>query len=164
MIDIRNYPSEFVVFALGGRLVREKTPFARFTHGDPGNPGAFTWTPPLEIAPIAPAYEGKVVILVDEVSISQAEYTAMALRAGPNAVVIGCTTAGTDGNISLISLPGGLRTLISGIGVFYPDKTPTQRVAIVPDIVVTPMIDGIREGRDEILERALRYILDPETD
>lgn len=164
VIDIRNYPSEFVVFALGGHLVREKTPFARFTKGDLSNPGVFAWTPPVELTPAALSYEGKVAILVDEVSISQAEYTAMAFRAGPNARVVGSTTAGADGNISPIPLPGGLRTSISGIGVFYPDKTPTQRMGIVPDIVVTPTIDGIREGRDEVLEQALRYILGPEAD
>ncbi len=162
VIDIRNYPSEFVVFALGSRLVEEPTPFARFTVGDLDNPGAFTWTQPLSLHPQTPGYRGKVAILVDEVSISQAEYTAMALRAGPQAVVVGSTTAGADGNVSRIPLPGGLWTMISGIGVFYPDKTPTQRVGIVPDIVVTPTIDGIREGRDEVLEEALRHILGPD--
>jgi C-terminal processing protease CtpA/Prc len=49
--------------------------------------------------------------------------------------------------------------MISGIGVFYPDKKPTQRVGIVPDIEVRPTIAGIRAGRDEVLERGLRVIL-----
>ena len=49
--------------------------------------------------------------------------------------------------------------MISGIGVFYPDKRPTQRVGIVPDIEVRPTIAGIRAGRDEVLEEALRQIL-----
>ncbi|MGA2038952.1 MAG: hypothetical protein ABSH42_06715 [Bryobacteraceae bacterium] len=53
-----------------------------------------------------------------------------AFRASPNAFVIGSTTAGADGNVSQIPLPGGQRTMISGIGVFYPDKRPTQRVGI----------------------------------
>lgn len=167
VIDIRNYPSEFVVFALGGRLVDTRTPFAQFTVGDLSNPGAFVWKPPAELEPIGPRYEGKVAILVDETSLSQAEYTAMALRAGPNAVVIGSTTSGADGNVSRIPLPGGIHTAISGIGVFYPDKTPTQRVGIIPDVFVAPTIEGIREGRDEVLEAALRHILgsrsDPET-
>lgn len=99
------------------------------------------------------------MILVDEVSQSQAEYTAMALRSASGAVVIGSTTAGADGNVSQIPLPGGLPTMISGIGVFYPDKTPTQQVGIVPNIEVGPTIDGIRAGRDEVLEAALRQIL-----
>jgi C-terminal processing protease CtpA/Prc len=164
VIDIRNYPADFVVFTLGGRLVDENTPFARFTVGDLSSPGAFTWTPPLEITPQAPGYDGIVAVLVDEVSISNAEYTAMALRAGPRAVVVGSTTAGADGNVSQIPLPGGLSTMISGIGVFYPDKTPTQRIGIVPDIVAKPTVVGIRQGRDEVLEAALRHILGPEAD
>lgn len=49
--------------------------------------------------------------------------------------------------------------MISGIGVFYPDKRPTQRVGIVLDIEARPTIQGIRSGRDEVLEVALREIL-----
>lgn len=164
VIDIRNYPSEFMVFDLGSRLIDEPTPFVRFTRGDPANPGAFVWTDPLEIEPQLPGYSGKVVVLVDESSISQAEYTAMALRAGPRSVVVGSTTAGADGNVSRIPLPGGLQTMISGIGVFYPDKTPTQRIGIVPDIEARPTAEGIREGRDEVLEAAIRHILGVDTD
>jgi C-terminal processing protease CtpA/Prc len=159
VIDIRNYPSEFMVFALGGHLVSTPTEFARFTHADPANPGAFVWTPPLSIQPVEPHFEGKVVILVDEVSQSQAEYTTMAFRAAPGAIVVGSTTAGADGNVSPIALPGGLSTMISGIGVFYPDRTPTQRVGIVPDVVVRPTIAGIRAGRDEVLEEGVTRAL-----
>ena len=53
--------------------------------------------------------------------------------------------------------------MISGLGVFYPDKRPTQRVGIVPDVEVKPTVAGIRAGRDEVLEEALRRILGPET-
>ena len=61
--------------------------------------------------------------------------------------------------MSQIVLPGGLRTMISGIGVFYPDQTPTQRIGIIPDVISRPTIAGIRAGRDEVLEEALRQIL-----
>ena len=158
IIDIRNYPSEFMVFALGSLLMDKETPFARFTSPDLVNPGAFHMNPPLTLAPATPHYTGKIVILVDEVSQSQAEYTTMAFRASPNAYVIGSTTAGADGNVSSIPLPGGQRTMISGIGVFYPDKRPTQRVGILPDLEVKPTIAGIRAGRDELLEAAMRHI------
>jgi hypothetical protein len=159
IIDIRNYPSDFMVFALGSLLVTEETPFARFTIGDAATPGAFHWIPPVYISPQKPHYSGKVVILVDEVSISQSEYTTMAFRSVPGALVVGSTTAGADGNVSPFPLPGGLNTMISGIGVFYPDKKPTQRIGIIPDILVKPTMTGIREGRDEILETALRQVL-----
>jgi C-terminal processing protease CtpA/Prc len=99
-----------------------------------------------------------VVILINEISQSQAEYTTMAFRSAPNVTVIGSTTAGADGNVSPISLPGNIRTMISGLGVYYPDGTQTQRVGILPDIEVKPTIEGIREGRDELLEKAMEII------
>lgn len=159
VVDIRNYPSVFMVFELGKHLMSAPTPFVRFTVGDLTNPGAFKWTPPLSITPEAPRYEGRVVILVDEISQSQAEYTAMALRAAPGALVVGSTTAGADGNVSSIRLPGGLYTMISGIGIFYPDRTPTQQIGIVPDLVVRPTIEGIRTRHDEVLEAAIEKVL-----
>ena len=56
-------------------------------------------------------------------------------------------------------MPGGVEMLISRTGVFYPDKRTTQRVGIVPDMVTVPTLKGVREGCDEVLERAVRYIL-----
>jgi hypothetical protein len=162
VIDIRNYPSEFVVFAIGNLLADRTTPFAQFTALDLEHPGVFRWAGVPRLEPQQPHYSGKVVVLVDEVSQSQAEYTTMAYRAA-GAIVVGSTTAGADGNVSQIPLPGGLRTMISGLGVFYPDKRPTQRVGIVPDVTVRPTIAGIRAGRDEVLEEALHQILGRDT-
>jgi hypothetical protein len=159
IIDIRNYPSEFMVFALGQKLVEKETAFVRFTTLDLSNPGAFYWGDPLSLTPEQPLYAGKVAILVDEVSISQSEYTTMAFRASPHAVVVGSITAGADGNVSPFLLPGGMQTMISGIGVFYPNQKPTQRIGIVPDVKVEPTIAGIKNGRDEVLEEALRQVL-----
>jgi hypothetical protein len=162
VIDLRNYPSAFLAFALAGALVERETPFARFTIADLSNPGAFCWGKEVSLVPQKLRFDGKVVVLVDEVTVSSAEYSAMAFRAAPRVTVIGGTTAGADGNVSAITLPGGLRSRFSGIGVFYPDKRPTQRVGIVPDIEVRPTIAGVREGRDELLEEALRRILGPD--
>jgi C-terminal processing protease CtpA/Prc len=159
VIDIRNYPSAFLVFELGQHLVKDSTAFVTFTTGDTRNPGAFGWSEPLSVTPEKPYFEGKVAILVDEVTQSSAEYTTMAFRARPGTVVVGSTTAGADGNVSAIPLPGGLRTMISGIGVFYPNHRPTQRVGIAPDVVIRPTIAGIRAGRDEVLEAAILRVL-----
>jgi hypothetical protein len=164
IVDIRNYPAEFVVFALGQLLVDRPTAFAAFTGSDLADPGAFWFRPGAMLQPRSPRYEGRVAVLVDESSISQAEYTAMALRSAPGAVVVGSTTAGADGNVSGIMLPGGLQTGISGIGVFYPDHSPTQRVGIVPDLEVRPTRAGIIAGRDEVLEAAIGHLLGPEAD
>ncbi len=161
IIDIRNYPSEFVVFSLGQLLVAERTPIANFTSPDLANPGAFYCCGTPFLVPQQPRYNGKVVILIDEVSQSQAEYTTMAFRNAPGAVVIGSTTAGADGNVSNIPLPGAQSSLISGLGVYYPDGRPTQRIGILPDIELRPTLAGIREGRDELIEAAIRVIRQP---
>ncbi len=160
IIDIRNYPATFVPFKLGSYFVSSSAPFVKFTQGNTNNPGEFTFTENLEIKSTEKPYGGKVMVLVNEFSQSQAEYTAMAFRAGINTTIIGSTTAGADGNVSAILLPGGLRTMISGIGVYYPNGQETQRIGIIPDIEVTPTIKGIREGRDELLEKAVELILD----
>jgi len=155
IIDIRNYPSTFVPFELGSYFISSKTPFAQFTRPNVDNPGEFNMTDGTKIPPDGNRYRGKLVVLVNELSQSQAEYTAMAFRAGDNTTIVGSTTAGADGNVSVIYLPGGLRTMISGIGVYYPDGTETQRVGIVPDVEVRPTIKGIRQGRDEVLEAGI---------
>jgi C-terminal processing protease CtpA/Prc len=47
---------------------------------------------------------------------------------------------------------------ISGVGIYYPDGTQTQRIGIMPDILIEPTIEGIRQGRDELLEKAIELI------
>ena len=158
IIDLRDYPSDFPIYTLGSMLVTDPTPFAWFTHADIANPGAFHWWEVVQLTPSAPHYSGQVVILVDETTQSSAEFHAMAFRAVPGAIVIGSTTAGADGDVSTVPIPGGLSSCISGLGVFYPDQRPTQRVGIVPDIWVTPTIAGLRAGRDELIEAAIGYI------
>ncbi len=48
--------------------------------------------------------------------------------------------------------------MISGIEVYYPNGKETQRIGIVPDIEVKPTIQGIKDGRNELLEKAIKLI------
>ena len=159
IIDLRSYPSDFIVFSLGEYLMPKPTSFVKFSSGSVTTPGFFTFTEELKVGKEnSDHYKGKVVILINETTQSQAEYTTMAFRKAPRATVIGSTTAGADGNVSQFFLPGGISTMISGIGVYYPDGKETQRIGIVPDIVVKPTIKGIRQGKDEPLEKAIEII------
>ena len=47
---------------------------------------------------------------------------------------------------------------ISGIGVYYPDGTETQRKGVRIDKVIYPTLAVITAGRDELLEEAIRII------
>lgn len=161
IVDLRCYPTDAIAFSFGPMLLPEAKPFVKFTVGNPQTPGLFTWLPELKIGKTNPDnYKGKVIVIVNENTVSHSEYTAMAFSAASNVTVIGSTTAGADGNVSPIALPGGLRTGISGIGVYYPDGRETQQIGIVPKVEVKPTIAGISAGRDEPLEKALQLIND----
>jgi C-terminal processing protease CtpA/Prc len=99
-----------------------------------------------------------VAILVNQETHSLAEFTVMNLRTVPQAIVVGSQTSGADGEVSEIQLPGGLTTHFSGQAWFYPDGRPTQRVGIVPDVVITPTVRGLQEGRDEVLDAAAQLL------
>jgi C-terminal processing protease CtpA/Prc len=159
IIDLRCYPSDFIVFSLGKYLMPKPTGFVKFTFGSIENPGKFSFSEILKVREDNNNYfKGKIIILINETTLSQAEYTAMALRVAPKSTVLGSTTAGADGDFSRIILPGNIRTGISGIGVYYPDGTETQRVGIIPDIELKPTIEGIKNERDELLEMAIELI------
>jgi hypothetical protein len=158
IVDMRCYPSDFMPFTFGEYIKNGKAPFVRFTRPSLEKPGYFAILQTLGIRPPARAYKGKVVVIVDETSQSNAEYTTMAFQSSTNVTVIGSTTAGADGNVSYITLPGDLRTGISGIGVLYPDGSESQQVGVKIDKVVKPTIAGVKAGKDELLEEAVRMI------
>lgn len=160
IIDIRNYPRESTIFMLSEYLLSSQVEFVKFTIGSVKHPGGFYWRhsiPKIGRSNENP-YKGKVIILVNELTQSHAEYVAMALRTVKNSSIVGSTTAGSNGNLSRIVLPGNIRTFISGIGVYYPDGRETQRVGIIPDIMVEPTINGIHRKEDEVLNRAIDMI------
>jgi hypothetical protein len=160
IVDMRCYPSDFMPFTFGNYIKQSNTPFVKFTTGQLTVPGAFTFGELLNNGGSGgDFYKGKVVVIVNATSQSQAEYTTMAFQSSPNVKVIGSTTAGADGNVSRITLPGGIATMISGIGVFYPDGTPTQRVGVKIDKVIKPTLKGVLDGRDELLDAAKEMIL-----
>jgi C-terminal processing protease CtpA/Prc len=159
VIDQRNYPGEFVATYLPGFFLTQPVTFAKFTQRDPTCPGRFLWQPPDTLKPKGAApYPGRVVVLVNEKSRSLAEFTAMAFQATPHGTLLGSQTAGADGNATPITLPGGLKTLMTGIGAYYPDGRETQRVGLAIDVPVRPTVAGLRAGRDELLDRALKLI------
>lgn len=159
IIDYRCYPNEMIIDTLSDFLFPHPVSFAKMTYCTFTTPGLFRFTDDeLQGRENPQHYRGKIVIIVNERTQSEAEFNTMALRIAPQAIVLGSRTAGADGNAAYIDLPGGIKTLISGTGIYYPDGRETQRVGIIPDIEVHPTIQGIREGRDELMEAAIEHI------
>ncbi len=158
IFDVRNYPNG-TLYAIANFLNADRKPFAKFTKPDISYPGIFRYTSPIKCGRKNNSpYRGKVILLFNEVSQSHAEFTLMALQTAPNVISIGSQTAGADGNVSLITFPGNYKTYMTGIGVYYSDGRETQRVGIVPDIEVKPTINGLRLGKDEVLQKAIEII------
>jgi C-terminal processing protease CtpA/Prc len=55
-------------------------------------------------------------------------------------------------------LPGNLAVSFSGHNVRHADGRQLQRVGIQPTIKVAPTIQGLVDGRDEILDAAVKFL------
>ncbi|KIC03805.1 peptidase S41 [Flavobacterium sp. JRM] len=157
IFDMRNYPNG-TYEEIANFLNAHEENFAIYTYPDFSYPGRFKWTEGTNCGTEnKDNYKGKVIVLLNEDSMSQAEWTAMCFQTAGNTTIIGSQTAGADGNVTELDFKE-FHTRYSGVGVYYPDKRETQRIGIVPDIEVKPTIEGIQKGKDEVLDRALVFI------
>lgn len=154
IFDIRNYPNGTLWYIVN-YLYNSSINIANFTTPDIAYPGRLYWHYEYIGNGASTTYQGNIIILFDERTLSQAEYTCMGLEQFNDAFKIGSTTAAADGNVSAIYLPGTIYTMATFLGTYYPDYTPTQRVGIIPDYEILPTIQGVKEGRDEVMEFAL---------
>lgn len=161
IVDLRQYPSADLYEPLAEYIMPHSVTFAKLAHPDQQFPGRFYMTEPSPYIcgrENPDYYKSKIVILVNEETLSSAEFSTMALREAPNATVIGSPSIGADGNVATITLPGNVSTRFTSKGVYTPSGGQTQRIGLQPDIVCKPTIAGIAEGRDELLETAIHYI------
>jgi C-terminal processing protease CtpA/Prc len=157
IFDMRNYPRETYA-EIANFLNPKENKFAIYTYPYLKYPGRYIWVEGTNGGTENKNnYKGKVIVLLNEESMSQTEWTAMCFQTAGNTTIIGSQTAGADGNVFEFDFKR-FHTGFSGIGVYYPDRKETQRIGIVPDIEIKPTIKGIQEGKDEVLDRALVFI------
>ena len=108
--------------------------------------------------PKGAVYKGKVVVLINEDAISQAEHTCLFFEAATNVTFIGSATNGANGDVTNLVLPGAIYVTFSGHDVRHADGRQLQRLGIQPHIKVEPTPKGIREGCDEVFEAAVKYL------
>ncbi len=117
-----------------------------------------TFLQPPAAGPACALYTGRVAVLIDDRAISQSEHTCLFLEAAAGATFVGAPTHGSNGDITVMRLPGGLRMSFTGQAVRHADGRQLQQLGIQPTIPAAPTIAGVRAGRDEVLERAVRWI------
>ncbi|MCL2703710.1 MAG: S41 family peptidase [Defluviitaleaceae bacterium] len=174
IIDYRQYPADSISHTLPQYVMEYQQPAVIVSIPNPVIPGAFIYqhvsSPPVlgshASAEFVPPdwenpdnYKKPIVLLMDELSMSNPEYAVMLLRAAPNVVVMGSNSTGADGNIVWLPLPRMDRMAFTGLGVFTPEGGQTQRIGLTPDIYVERTVQGVKEGRDELMEAAIRYII-----
>lgn len=158
IFDIRNYPRG-TAEDISNFLNSKETKDILLTIPDSTYIGRFKWKGPRPCGyENKNNYKGKVVVLVNEETGSQSEEMTMSFQTADDATVIGSQTAGADGNVSNFEVINHVFTRFTGCGVYYPDKSQTQRIGIIPDVEVKPTILGIQQGKDEVLDRALEFI------
>jgi len=167
IFDMRGYPEApglfyyFIPQALGISAFN----FARYYAADLSYPGAFNYLSGVEhylskdITKNPVPYRGKIVILTDENTQSMGEwYTLMLSQLNKNTVIIGSQTAGADGDLKRLNLPGGYSFVFTGNGIFYPDGRETQRIGIKPDRVFRPSAADLVFKENALLEEAMQSI------
>lgn len=113
------------------------------------------WT----LAPATPHLGGRIVFLTGPGAISYAESCMAIVEAYGLGEIVGERTAGTNGNINRVALPGGFQMIWTGMRVVKHDgQTVHQGVGVTPTIPLTPTVEGLAAGRDELLERAIEVV------
>lgn len=103
-----------------------------------------------------PTITGRVYFLADARAISYAESVLGIVEAYKLGEIVGRQTAGANGNVNALDLPGGFRLTWTGMKVLKHDGSQHHLLGIAPTIPVVRTLRAIREGRDEDVEAALR--------
>ncbi|WP_108822729.1 S41 family peptidase [Dysgonomonas sp. Marseille-P4361] len=159
ILDMRSYPDYNVMRTLVPLLTDKAYPYVWFSSNESTQVGNFKFMAEYKTEANSDYYKGKVAIVVNEGTQSHGEFSSMAYRKAPRSAIIGSQTAGADGNIQTFSLPGNISVTYTGLGTYYPNWEVCQRVGLKIDIPVRPTVKGVREGRDELLEEAIKFIM-----
>jgi hypothetical protein len=110
----------------------------------------------MEAAP--PRISGAVAFLTGPMAISYAESVMSLVEHYHLGEIVGAPTAGTNGNVVMVGLPGGFRATFTGMRVVKHDGSQHHLIGIRPTVEAGRTLAGIRAGRDEVLERGLEVV------
>jgi C-terminal processing protease CtpA/Prc len=162
IFDIRGYPSGGAL-AVVLRLARPKSR-PNVIGGElryDGFSGEFGLEESLWSGPESPPgkrYGGRIVVLADGSSQSAAEHVCALIKSAAAATFVGSRTSGANGGVTRTILPGGIVVNFTGQSVRHADGSQLQRVGILPEIEAHATLRGIRDGRDDVMERAIEFL------
>ena len=165
ILDLRNRDSGFMDWNfINSLLIKQSKPLFIPSQVSLDIPGRITYGPieytggPLAGLKKNLPFHGKIIILQNESTNRYGEIALMAFHLAPHSISIGSETGGETASLTTFVLPGNFPIIISGSGFYYPDKTSIPTSGIRPDIWVKPTIEGIKKGKDEVLEKAIELL------
>jgi C-terminal processing protease CtpA/Prc len=160
IFDLRGYPADILITSLGylskttltspqwGFPIIEYPDHVRMTFDFQ------TWS----LNPLQPYLTAKKVFIADESTISLAETWLSIVSEYHLAEIVGEPSAGENCNAIYEWLPGDYRIIWSGCKVLNLDGTQFHGIGVQPTIPVHRTIQGVIEGRDELLEKAMEQV------
>lgn len=161
VFDLRGYPRGVRPDFLGHLLTSDddfvdwmKVMIARSPDGDLVTADEWEWS--META--EPHIEAPVVFLTDYRAISYSESLIGMIQYHELGTVVGSNTAGANGNVLRLQLPGGFTVSYTGMFVIGPHGESFHGRGLEPDVGVSPTVEGLRDGRDEVLAAGVRSL------
>jgi hypothetical protein len=165
IFDLRGYPSQGyashnIFYSLLGHLLTERdksrhilhTPqilypdYEKVTYDDGGD----------VYQPETPHLNARIYFLSDASAGSFSENFMGYIKDFKLGTIIGQSTTGSNGNINVFYLPGGYSMTFTGMLVTNQNGNGSHLQGVTPDIPVNPTREGIRQGKDEIIETAIK--------
>lgn len=167
VFDMRGYPDwgGFVHTYIYKYFAEKDNYYHRMYFPNPENVGTWVYKgESKEYFPDIPdktkhCYAGKVLILVNPETLSASEFYTMNLQyIFPNSATIGQTTAGADGNVKTMNLPGGYGLSFTGLVVLYPNGDLTQKVGVKITEYINYTDEDVILGRDKEMDRVIELL------
>ncbi len=162
VFDLRGYPTDNDVREILGHLSADTL---RSEYWDvpriirPDREGLVGWrSGAWAIAPRGPRLTGEVAFLSDARAVSFPEGILGLVEAYGLGAIVGRPTAGVTGNVNPFDLPGGYTVSWTGMRYLKPDGSRHQGIGVLPTVPVRRTVAAARQGRDEDLEAAVRWI------
>jgi hypothetical protein len=107
---------------------------------------------------LTPRLTARIAWLTSAEAISYAETYMGMVEGNDLGEIVGAATAGTNGTINYVDLPGGYSLRFTGMRVLRHNGSTVHGTGIPPTVPVGRTLEGVRAGRDEVLARGIEEV------
>lgn len=108
-----------------------------------------------QVEPLEPFLTAKMIFIADGRTIDYGEAILSFIEQYKLGTIVGQPTAGTNGSTNSFYLFGKYLVRWTGMKVVKHDGSPHHGIGIIPHVRVEQTLKGVKEGRDEFLEKAI---------